>query len=157
MTRRIATIGYEGATIEEFVASLRHASVDLLIDVRDVPISRKKGFSKNRLAEYLAAEGIDYVHLKGLGDPKEGREAARAGKYALFERIFGKHLRSAAAIDALEEAASLAKSQRICLMCFEADAQRCHRTMVADRLSDMTGLSVVALSAREPAGVRLAA
>lgn len=157
MKRTIATIGYEGATIEEFIASLRRASVNLLIDVRDVPISRKKGFSKNRLAEYLAAHGIAYVHLKGLGDPKEGREAARAGKYALFEKIFGKHLRSAAAIDALEEAASLVMSQRACLMCFEADAERCHRTIVADRLSDMSGLPVVALSVAEPARERLAA
>jgi Protein of unknown function, DUF488 len=92
MPRDFYTIGYEGSRVEEFVAALRRAGVVTLIDVRDIPLSRKPGFSKSALAANLAAKGIAYVHLRGLGDPKPGREAARAGKYGLFRSIFGRHM-----------------------------------------------------------------
>ena len=88
MKQTISTIGYEGATIGAFVTALRDASIDILIDVRDLPLSRKNGFSKKRLAQILAEADIDYIHLKGLGDPKDGRNAARAGDYGLFRQIF---------------------------------------------------------------------
>lgn len=146
MKQTLSTIGYEGATIQEFVAALQHASVRLVIDVRAVPLSRKKGFSKNQLSEFLRAHRIEYVHLKGLGDPKEGREAARAGNYALFEKIFGKHMRSDDATEALEVAAALIREKRACLMCYEADYERCHRTIVAEHLSEMTALPVIPLA-----------
>jgi len=147
MTHAIATIGYEGATIDNFVAALCHASIDVLIDVRDMPLSRKKGFSKNQLSEILAGAGIDYVHLRGLGDPKEGRTAARAGDYSLFRQIFGRHMMSRAAVRDLHIAARLVKSGRACLMCFEFDHARCHRSIVADELARMTRLDVMPLTA----------
>jgi uncharacterized protein (DUF488 family) len=81
---KLFTIGYEGATIDEFIAILFDWDIEHLIDVRDFPTSRKKGFSKNLLAESLNNYGIEYTHLKGLGDPKEGGNAARAGKHNLF-------------------------------------------------------------------------
>jgi uncharacterized protein (DUF488 family) len=157
MKRTISTIGYEGATIEQFVAALKHASVDLLIDVRDIPLSRKKGFSKNQLAEVLRSWGIEYVHLRGLGDPKEGREAARSGNYALFEKIFGKHMRSAVAGRDLDTASQLVRGNRACLMCFEADPEKCHRTIVADHLSNMTGLTITPLAVQDVRVGRIAA
>lgn len=158
MKQTLSTIGYEGATIQEFVATLQQAAIRLVIDVRAVPLSRKKGFSKTQLSEYLRAHKIEYVHLRGLGDPKEGREAARAGNYALFLKIFGRHMRSDEAIEALEVAAELVQAQRACLMCYEADYEKCHRTIVADHLSDETGLPVTPLTAHdERAKRRLAA
>ena len=157
MQKFISTIGYEGATIEAFVASLKRSAIDVIIDVRDVPLSRKKGFSKNQLAERLSVHGIRYVHLKGLGDPKEGREAARAGNYSLFQRIFAKHLRSAVATEALAYAADIVREERACLMCFEADPETCHRTIVADRLFQMTGLPVSAIFVQEGRKMQLAA
>jgi uncharacterized protein (DUF488 family) len=87
---------------------LRHASIDVLIDVRDVPLSRKKGFSKNGLAQILADADIEYVHLKGLGDPKDGRDAARAGEYDLFQKIFSRHMRTKIALRDLNIAAEIA-------------------------------------------------
>lgn len=153
----ISTIGYEGATIEAFVAYLKNASIDLLIDVRQVPLSRKKGFSKNQFAEILRSWGIEYVHLRGLGDPKEGREAARAGKYALFEKIFVQHLRSATAQEDMETASDLVRTHRSCLMCFEADYEKCHRNMVANGLSKMTGLTIAHLSVQDDRVGRIAA
>jgi uncharacterized protein (DUF488 family) len=157
MKRTISTIGYEGVTIQEFVIALQRASVGIIIDVRDVPLSRKKGFSKNQLADTLRVHGIQYVHLKGLGDPKEGREAARAGNYPLFTKIFAKHLRSNVAIEALDHAATLVRGQHACLMCFEADYERCHRTIVASHLAEVTGCKVTPLAVQDYTKGRIAA
>ncbi|TAN54890.1 MAG: DUF488 domain-containing protein, partial [Rhodospirillales bacterium] len=82
------TIGYEGSSIEDFMATLLLANIRTLIDVRDLPISRRPGFAKKALAGALEKVGISYVHLKGLGDPKEGREAAKANDLEEFIRIF---------------------------------------------------------------------
>ncbi len=78
----VYTIGYEGTDIDRFVATLKAVGVRRLADVRALALSRKKGFSKRSLAARLKAEGIDHIHLVGLGDPKTGREAARAGASA---------------------------------------------------------------------------
>jgi len=100
---RIFTIGYEGATQPELVAALRQAGVERVIDVRAVPMSRKPGFSKNVLAAGLREAGIDYVHLKALGTPPAGREAARKGRWAEMNRIY------AAQLDTPEAAAEAAQ------------------------------------------------
>src|SRR5437764_12808379 len=92
MQRSFYTIGYEKFRVQDFIAALHLARVEMLIDVRDVPLSRKRGFSKTALAAVLEKNGIAYAHLKGLGDPKPGREAARAGQYDHFRRIFGNHM-----------------------------------------------------------------
>lgn len=142
MPRSIATIGYEKSSIDQFIETLRAAAINLLIDVRDLPLSRKKGFSKNILAANLAEHRIDYVHLKGLGDPKDGRMAARAGNYKLFERIFSTHMQTDKAQHDLAVAAKLVRSNRACLMCYECDHDCCHRKIVADQLAEITGLEI---------------
>jgi uncharacterized protein (DUF488 family) len=157
MNRTIATIGYEGLTVESFVAALKHAAVDVLIDVRDVPLSRKKGFSKNGLALILADVDIEYIHLKGLGDPKDGREAARAGEYDLFQKIFGRHMQSDVAIRDLGVAADIVKARRACLMCFECHHHKCHRSIVAERLAQMTRLTITPLNVQDGRLGRVAA
>ena len=149
MTRVIATIGYEGSTIERFIATLRHASIDVLIDVRDVPLSRKKGFSKNGLAQILDDANIEYVHLKGLGDPKDGRDAARAGEYDLFQKIFSRHMRTEIALRDLVIAADIVMARHACLMCFECHHSKCHRSIVAERLAQMTGLTIAPLTVQD--------
>lgn len=146
MQHSLYTIGYEGSHVEAFIATLRHAGVETLIDVRDVPLSRKPGFSKTALAANLEASGIAYVHLKGLGDPKPGREAARAGEYAEFRRIFGRHMKSEFARRDLAKAVELICEQPCCLMCFEQDHCHCHRSIVADHLVKQTGLQLHHLS-----------
>lgn len=146
MQRSFYTIGYEGSQVEVFVATLRRARVETLIDVRDLPLSRKPGFSKSALAANLEASGIAYVHLKGLGDPKPGREAARAGEYAEFRRIFGRHMKTEFAQRDLAKAADLIRENPCCLMCFEHDHCNCHRSIVADHLVRQTGLQLHHLS-----------
>ncbi|GLH77646.1 hypothetical protein SSBR45G_25540 [Bradyrhizobium sp. SSBR45G] len=134
MTTTLYTIGYEGTDIDRFVATLKSVKVQLLADVRAVPISRKKGFSKNKLRDRVEQEGIRYIHLASLGDPKPGRDAARAGQIALFREIYGKHLAQSGPQQSLRELAKLADEQTTCLMCFERDPRGCHRLIVAAAL-----------------------
>ena len=101
----VFTIGYEGASVEDFVASLALAGVQHVLDVREIAQSRRRGFSKNGLAEALRARGIDYSHSRQLGDPKPGREAARRGDLDEFKRIFQAHLLLPETRKALSEAA----------------------------------------------------
>lgn len=142
MKHPLYTIGYEGTAIEPFVLTLEKAGVKAVVDVREIPISRKKGFSKNILRLCLADRGIDYVHLKGLGDPKPGREAARAGRYNRFRTIFARHMRTDAAQVDLKVLERLARERPVALMCFEHDHCCCHRSIVAAALVSLTGQTV---------------
>jgi len=138
----IFTIGYEKSTIDEFVSRLADAEIDVLVDVRELPLSRKKGFSKNGLNAAVREAGIDYMHVKALGDPKPGREAARAGNHDLFVEIFTQHMDGEDAQSALTELADAVKGKRICLTCFERHHEGCHRKIVAERLSALVGAPI---------------
>lgn len=151
MTMPLHTIGYEGSSIEDFLATLRLAGIDLIIDVRDVPLSRKRGFSKKSLDSHLERSGIDYRHLKGLGDPKDGRVAAREGRFDDFRRIFGEHLLTDIAQADLATAISLSSKKNACLLCFERDHRECHRSAVAVEMSRQKGFRVVHIGVRQGA------
>jgi len=142
----IFTIGYEGADIGAFVALLRKAGVHTVADVRAVAVSRRKGFSKTALSEHLSQAGIGYVHFRGLGDPKPGREAARAGRMREFESIYTAHLGTADAQAQLKELAVLAEGPTVALLCYEADPKSCHRTMVAREIAKPRKSTIVHLS-----------
>jgi uncharacterized protein (DUF488 family) len=131
---QLATIGYEDQSLSDVIGRLKKAKVDMVVDVRAVAASRRPGFSKSMLAASLAEHGIDYVHLRQLGTPKEGRLAARAGRIKDMHRIFERHLEEPAAQLELVQAAELAKKHRVALLCYEADVAHCHRAIVADRL-----------------------
>jgi len=132
----VYTIGYEGTDIKRFVATLVAAKIEVLADVRAVPISRKKGFSKNALREALQKAGISYLHFVQLGDPKPGRVAAHAGKYDVFRKIYTKHLNTAAAQTALTELNAAVRRSNTCLMCFERDPKGCHRNIISEQLAE---------------------
>jgi uncharacterized protein (DUF488 family) len=127
---KLFTIGYEGTTQDDFVAALQRAGVERVIDVRAVPLSRKPGFSKNVLAAGLKAGGIDYVHLKALGTPPEGREAARKGNKVGLERVYAGQLNEPDAIVQAERMLELAREKPSALLCFERDPEMCHRTLL---------------------------
>lgn len=146
MSYPIATIGYEKATPDQLVATAKAAGIELLIDIRAVARSRRPGFSKGNLSAALEAAGIRYMHLKGLGTPAEGREANKAGRMDDFEAIFRAHMSSAAARADLDQAAELAGTSRICLLCLEGDARRCHRLIVAEMLAERLGVGIENLS-----------
>jgi uncharacterized protein (DUF488 family) len=131
---RIYTIGYEGATQSELIAALREAGVRQLIDVRAVALSRKPGFSKNVLAAGLKEAGIAYVHLKALGTPPPGREAARKGRMDELRRIYAAQLETPEAAAETALLLALAGETPSALLCFERDPAQCHRTPLRERV-----------------------
>jgi uncharacterized protein (DUF488 family) len=141
----LATIGYEGATLPEVIGKLQGAGVRIVIDVRAVAASRRAGFSKTLLSTSLGEAGIDYRHLRALGTPKPGRQAARAGRIAEMHAIFEEQLQTPEAQMQLAEAAEIASERPAALLCFEADASGCHRRIVADRIHERIGSKVVDL------------
>jgi uncharacterized protein (DUF488 family) len=141
--KKLFTIGYEQTPSKAVLDELESAGVKLLVDVRAVTSSRRPGFSKNQLAAGLDERGIAYVHLKGLGTPKEGRLAARSGKAAEMLRIYERHLEKPEAQHELEELTALARSGRpICLLCYERDPAHCHRQRLAEELHTRLGMKV---------------
>jgi uncharacterized protein (DUF488 family) len=139
----LATIGYENTTVPRFLETLKGAGVDLLVDVRAVASSRRPGFAKTKLAENVGSVGIEYLHLRGLGTPADGRAAARAGRHDEMRAIFTEHLETSEAQDELERLAELVRSgRRVCLLCLEADPAHCHRSMVAEALRELVPVAV---------------
>src|SRR5688572_2124193 len=132
---RIFTIGYEGATMGEFIAALQAAGVGRVIDVRAVANSRRPGFSKTPLRNALAEAGIDYVHLRSLGTPAAGREAARAGRTADLERIYAGQLETPQAMAEGAIMLELAADKPSALLCYERAPACCHRTLLWQALS----------------------
>jgi uncharacterized protein (DUF488 family) len=128
------TIGYEGAALADVIARLQAAGVELLVDVRAVAASRRPGFSKTVLAASLEEAGVAYLHLRDLGTPKAGRDAARAGRTAEMRAIYAQALEEPAAVLAFERLAEEAAKRRVCLLCYEADAAGCHRRVLTERL-----------------------
>lgn len=126
----IFTIGYEGRSVEDFLTDLSATGVRLVADVREAPVSRKRGFSKSPLAQALHGTGIAYRHFRALGCPKPIREMYKDdGDWPAYTRAFMQHL--AQQQSAIEELATLAQAQPTALLCYEADFNRCHRTYVA--------------------------
>lgn len=136
------TIGYQRSKSAEFVAALKAGGVTTLIDVREVAWSRRREYARKALAETLEAAGIAYVHLKGLGTPKSGRAAAKAGDRDGFEKIFAAHTRTPEFQSDLATAADIARSGGACLMCYERDPADCHRSIVAGLMQDAHGFDI---------------
>jgi uncharacterized protein (DUF488 family) len=131
---KLRTIGYERATQAAVIDCLKRAGIKVLVDVRAVASSRRAGFSKTLLAASLAEAGIDYVHLRGLGTPKAGRQAVRAGHPEEMHRIYEAHLAEPQAQLELGWAADIVRERPAALLCYEADAAHCHRRIVSRRL-----------------------
>ena len=129
---RVFTIGYEATTMAEFISALKSAGVEQLIDVRALPLSRRPGFSKNILAASLKAEGIGYVHLRALGTPKEGRDAAKKGDRATLERVYDIQLGLPEAQADAARMRALAEEKPSALLCFERDPASCHRSLLLE-------------------------
>jgi len=149
-TKKLFTIGYEQTPAKAVLDELARAGVKLLVDVRAVAASRRPGFSKNQLAAGLDARGISYLHLRGLGTPKEGREAARGGKFDALHRIYAAHLKTAQAREELDELSALVKkSGPVCILCYERDHLHCHRQWIAEIIEHRDGVGIENLVAKQ--------
>jgi uncharacterized protein (DUF488 family) len=138
----LSTIGDEGKTQADFLDELVAAGVALLIDVRAVGASRRPGFSKTALANGLRERGVDYLHLRPLGTPADGRAAARAGKIAEMRRIYAAQLETPEALFAMEQALDAASERHAALLCYERDAPDCHRSMLAERMIERQAFAI---------------
>ena len=148
--RTLFTIGYEQTPAKAVLDELEQAGVKLLVDVRAVAASRRPGFSKTQLAAGLDERGISYLHLRGLGTPKDGREAARSGKYDLLHRIYDTHLKTPQAKEQLDELSALVKKAGpVCILCYERDHTHCHRQWIAEIIEGRDGVKVENLVAAQ--------
>ena len=138
----MATIGYESAPQAKVIETLKTAGVEVLIDVRAVAASRRAGFSKGLLSSSLEDAGLEYVHLRALGTPKEGRMAARRGRTAEMREIFEAHLAEPQAQLDLAKAIEIAKGRKAALLCYEADHRGCHRSIVVERMQEAADFQV---------------
>jgi uncharacterized protein (DUF488 family) len=141
--KKLFTIGYEQTPAKSVLDELESAGVKLLVDVRAVASSRRPGFSKNQLAAGLDERGISYLHLRGLGTPKSGREAARSGNFAALHKIYAAHLKTAQAKEEMDELSALVKkSGPVCILCYERDHAHCHRQWIAEIIEDRDGVRI---------------
>jgi len=142
-TKKLFTVGYEQTPAKAVLDELERAGVKLLVDVRAVAASRRPGFSKKQLAAGLDERSISYLHLRGLGTPKEGREAARSGKFKELHRIYAAHLKTPQAREEMDELSALVKkSGPVCILCYERDHAQCHRQWIAEIIEDRNHVKI---------------
>jgi uncharacterized protein (DUF488 family) len=144
----VASVGYERHRhAAEFAQLLRRARIERLIDVRELPISRRRGYAKTALSEALAVEGIEYVHMRALGNPKPFRDLYKSGRVQEGRAAYERHLLDER-VDALRELVPLLEEKRSALMCVEHDAAICHRAVIFDALRDEMGLQLDVIEVR---------
>lgn len=137
----VFTIGYEGLDIDTFVALLAKHSIDTVVDIRELPLSRKRGFSKKALGNALNLHGHDYVHMAALGCPKPVRNDYRDdGDWQRYTKGFKRHLDTQG--EALASLSAMTNAANCALLCYEADFTRCHRSLVANALHNGYGTEV---------------
>lgn len=124
----IISIGYEKRSIDEFVTLLLQYSVEKLVDIRELPLSRKRGFSKKALSECLAAAGIEYIHIKAAGNPHR----KESGNTDLCLSLYRKHLDENPIV--LDIVAAQLRDQPTAILCYERDHAYCHRSVLLERL-----------------------
>lgn len=130
------TSGYEGVGLDDFINQLKENNVQILIDIREKPLSRKKGFSKKPLTEALSLENINYLHLRDLGSPSELRKKLRKDKdYSYFFDKFSSHLSSKK--ETLTRVLEVIQDSIACLLCYEKNHEECHRKLVVQELIQM--------------------
>lgn len=138
MPRELFTVGYEGIDIDSFLEHLESNGIDCLLDVREIPLSRKKGFSKTKLSERLSQQNIHYIHFKELGSPKPIREELKTNRnYSTFFKKMDRYLNKKKEV--IEKAYDYVVNNTCCLLCFEHLAATCHRKIVARKIKERDG------------------
>ena len=156
----VFTIGYEGLDIDTFMSLLAEHDIETVVDIRELPLSRKPGFSKKALASVLNLSGLEYVHMVELGCPKPVRDRYREdGNWKRYTEGFLKHLKTQG--EAIAGLSALVNASNCALLCYEADFNFCHRSMVANAVRDYCGAGVEHIKATgtrttSPASLRLA-
>lgn len=147
MAKTLYTFGYEGLSIDSFIARLKAVGVETVYDVRELPLSRKKGFSKTSFGIALRDAGIEYIHLPIFGCPRPIRDQYRNdGNWNRYEKAFNSYL--AKQMAEVKVLARSAHETTACLVCFESDFNFCHRSIVANSVARVGGPAVSHLTAK---------
>lgn len=135
----VFTIGYEGRVVEDFIEDLMNSGIQVLVDVRELPVSRKRGFSKSALSALVQEEGIEYLHLRELGSPRQSRRKLKeGGDFEEFLKEYADHLQANPQhVNELQEVVDTGK--RTAIMCFERDHKQCHRNFLVHALREEPG------------------
>lgn len=132
---RLFTIGYEGLTPGSLIERLQDAGIKRVVDVRELPLARRRGFSKSPLAAALEQSGIRYEHVRALGNPKPTRDRYKRGDVEGGAREYRSHLHNGSKPALLELADSLA-AEKTCLLCVEQSHEDCHRAVIAGAVAE---------------------
>jgi len=152
---KLMTCGYEGTKPSQFFSTLLSNKVATIVDLRELPLSRKPGFSKSALATSAKRYNLNYVHIPALGCPREIRHAYREdNNWSRYARRFLAYLKTQG--QAIDELAELIERERCCLLCFEADPNFCHRSYVAEDLTTRNGAKLSIVHLRVPTPVQVA-
>jgi uncharacterized protein (DUF488 family) len=148
----IFTIGHSVRSIEEFIALLKSHAIELVVDVRTVPRSRRNPqFAIDAMPQSLAAADIAYRHMPSLGGLRHPRrDSENDGWRNPSFRGFADYMQTAEFDAGLNEVIALAGKQRLAIMCAEAVPWRCHRSLIADALT-VRGISVKHITSLAPA------
>jgi len=132
------TVGYEGWEIDNFVSYIKNNKIRCIIDVREIPLSRKKGFSKTALKNRLADAAINYIHMPELGSPRDIRQKLKADRnYEYFFKVFSDYISQKK--DSIEELYQKIVNEVCCLLCYEHSSSKCHRSIVANEIKSLNG------------------
>lgn len=131
------TIGYEGRALDELIAILAAHDVQRVIDIRELPLSRRRGFSKTPLGAALGAAGIEYVHLRAAGNPFRRLKDSVTRDELLAK--YRTYLRGAREV--VDEVTEHARGRRTALLCYEAEPAQCHRSLLAPRVARRLGVT----------------
>ena len=138
------TIGYEGHSLQDFVGLLSNQGIDLVIDVREIPLSRRKGFSKSSLAQALEDAGMRYQSVRSLGSPRTIRQRYKLSHdWTVFQEEYLQRLREHPQV--LTEVIEQAQQEKVCLLCFERDSSQCHRSLIAMEMQELSDHELVPL------------
>ena len=142
-TKEIWTIGHSTRSFEEFVTMLHSFQIELVADVRSYPGSRRyPHFNKEILTKTLPENGIEYVHLLGLGGRRKTiADSNNMGWRHTAFRGYADYMETEEFENAAKELEVLAQAKRVAYMCSEAVWWRCHRSMISDWLK-MRGWTV---------------
>jgi len=135
--------GYEKETLDDFLCKLRESDVKAVIDVREIPLSRKNGFSKKNLESRLADEGIRYYHFPELGSPRVIREELYStGDYLNFFIEYRKYInKNKAFVERLTEI--VLGEEKSVLLCLEENYELCHRSIITDEITKINSQIMV--------------
>ena len=142
----LVSVGYEGRTVEDLVEVMLAQQVQVVADVRLTPLSRKPGLSKTKLSAALGDAGVEYVHLRPLGNPRDNRAPFWSGAVASGVRRFQELMQEPTSSACLDDLAELARTRRVAVLCFERDHDRCHRQVVTDEVTSRSTDTTVAFA-----------